>query len=154
MAARRLLIVMLVLLGLSTLAAALIPPKSDRDDSTTTTPTQATQSTPAATAPQGGLFMKGIRVDGKRIPVVPIKVGDELLLTVRSRKPDQLEIPALGLVQAVAPNAPARFDILAEAKGSYGIRFVEADKLAARVEVKKRGGKRPKSRARGGSGRS
>jgi hypothetical protein len=142
---------MLILLGLSTLAAALIPPGSLQDDATTTTEATRTQ---AADRPQsGGLFVQSITVGGKRVPVVPIKVGDELRLTVRSRRADQLEIPALGLVQAVAPRAPAHFDILAEAKGSYGIRFVEADKLAARVEVRKRGAKRPRSRAREGSGR-
>jgi hypothetical protein len=155
MAARRLLIVMLVLLGLSTLAAALIPAETLRDEQTetATTTTEATQTQPSGGARPGGLFVQRIEVGGNRVPVVPIKVGDQLRLTVRSRRADLLEIPALGLVRAVGPEAPAHFDILAEAPGSYGIRFIEADRVAARVEVSKRKGKRPRSRARGGSGR-
>jgi hypothetical protein len=153
MAARRLLIVMLVLLGLSTLAAALIPPESLREDSTGTTTTEATQTQPADRTSGGGLFVQRITVGGKQVPVVPIKVGNELRLTVHSQRADELEIPALGLVEAVAPGAPAHFDILAESEGSYGIRFVEADRLAARVEVRKRGAKKPRSRALSGSDR-
>jgi hypothetical protein len=154
MAARRLLIVMLILLGLSTLAAALIPSNALRDEETATTTTEATQTQPADRLPPGGLFLQSVTVGGRRVPVVPIKIGDELRLTVRSKRADELEIPALGLVQAVAPSAPAHFDILADAKASYGIRFVDADKLAARVEVRKRAAKRPRSRARAGSNRS
>jgi hypothetical protein len=141
MAARRLLIVMLVLLGLSTLAAALVPPQSLRESTatqTTTTKTQPTDRTQPVGVPRGKLFAARITVGGGHIPVVPIKVGDELSLTVRSRQADQLEIPALGLVQAVAPSAPAHFDVLGTTAGSYGIRMVAADRLAARIDVLKR----------------
>lgn len=135
MAARRLLIVMLILLGISTLAAALVPPQSARDESSGSTATAQTETTPTDKLPNGKALSATIAVGGDQIPVVPVKLGDQLTLTVKSDRADLLEIPALGLVEAVAPGSPARFEVLAEERGSYGIRFVEADRVVARIEV-------------------
>jgi hypothetical protein len=149
MAARRLLIVMLILLGLSTLAAALVPPQSLKEGTGTTT-TEATQPVPADTVPHGQCLSADITVGEGAVPVVPLPVGDQLSLKISSNQSDELEVPRLGLVEVVAPDLPAHFNILAESPGSYGIRFVNADMLAARVEVTPRpkaGGKEPRSRA-------
>jgi hypothetical protein len=174
MAARRLLIVMLVLLGLSTLAAALIPPQALREDATTESTTEETETTPTDTVPMGeALPPQRIKVGGRKVPVLscppslrrahrckPIEAGDQLTLVVSSRKADQLEMPAFGLVDAVGPNEPARFEILVRSAGSYKIRFVSTRRIAARIEVEKRGAgkqdkkKRAKSRVPGGSDRS
>ena len=175
MAARRLLIVMLILLGLSTLAAALVPPQALREGTTTTSTTEETETTPPDTLPRGeALPPQRIKVGGSKVPVLscpaslrraqrckPIEVGDQLTLVVRSRKADELEMPAFGLVDAVGPNEPARFEILARSAGSYKIRFVSNKRIAARIVVekprtgtpskKKRGAR---SRAPGGSDRS
>src|SRR5262245_41193470 len=145
MAARRLLIVMLVLLGISTLAAALVPPRALRDDGTGST--AATTTEPAETAapnpvPAGTLLEAEIEVGGHDIPVVgtesqPVRVGDQLELSVTCHCRDLLEIPALGLVDAVAPDTPATFDLLPTQPGSYGIRLVEEGRVVARIEVEK-----------------
>lgn len=159
MAARRLLIVMLILLGLSTLAAALLPSQALEEDTTgSTSTTEATETTPTDTVPRGRkLAQQRIKVGGKRIPVVscpaglrrakrckPIEAGDQLSLVVSSRKADQLEMPAFGLVDSVGPDEPARFEILVTSPGSYKIRFVSTGRIAARIVVEK-----PRSRARG-----
>jgi hypothetical protein len=181
MAARRLLIVMLILLGLSTLAAALVPPQALREGTSSTTTTEETETTPPDTQPQpsgAALPQQRIKVGGRKVPVLscpaslrrarrckPIKAGDQLTLVVSSRKADQLEMPAFGLVDAVGPNKPARFEILFQSAGGYEIRFVSTGRIAARIEVEKRGGgkqdkrkpgkKKPaKSRAPGESERS
>jgi hypothetical protein len=156
MAARRLLIVMLILLGLSTLAAALVPQDSPREDSTTgsttTTPPAQTATTPAVPAfvPPTKIF-----VGGKRLPIVfPVHVGQQLTLLVRSRFATELAIPAFGLIEFASPAAPARFELLADAPGTYGILFSRSRKVAARIKVVGPGWKkrRAKSRARAGSG--
>ena len=164
MAARRLLIVMLILLGLSTLAAALLPPQALREDTTgTTSSTEVTETTPTDTVPRGEeLPQQRIKVGGRRIPVVscppplrragrctPIEPGDQLSLVVSSRKADELEMPAFGLVDSVGPNEPARFEILVTSPGSYKIRFVSTGRIAARIEAEK-----PRSRARAEPDRS
>lgn len=138
MAARRLLIVMLVLLGLSTLAAAMVGtrPIGERGTgSTIASETETEAPAPPDTVPAGReLPPVAIEVGGK-VVAVPMRVGDQLALAVRSKGADQVEIPALGLLEPVAPAAPARFDLLAEAPGSYGVRLVAADRLVARIEV-------------------
>ena len=165
MAARRLLIVLLVLLGLSTLAAALVPQRTLNEGSTTgTTTTQATTTTP------NPAFLRPtkITVGGKKFPVVsPIHVGDQLRLLVRSRFPAEIEIPEFGLLGFASPDAPARFELLPDTPGRFGILFADSGKPAGQIEVvapagtgqgakkakkakqgkKGEKGKRPKSRA-------
>src|SRR3954449_10244851 len=113
MTARRLLIVMLVLLGISTLAAALVPQRTLRRGTTSTGITQPAQTRPATTPAGGRILMAKIVVGGKKVPVVagpvctpgakpkctsPIHVGDQVTLLVFSRIPAELEIKEFGLV--------------------------------------------------------
>jgi hypothetical protein len=142
MAVRRLLIVMLILLGISTLAAALVPqrPNENTDSSETTetseTATSAGSATETAPSTDGRLVAARIFVGGKKVKVVPLALGDRLRLTVCSREvTGLLEIPRLGRFDPIAPGTPVLFDLLPEATGSYAIRFVEPDSLAARIEV-------------------
>jgi hypothetical protein len=176
MAARRLLIVMLVLLGLSTLAAALVPQHSLRDGTTaSTTTTQPT--TTSAEPPVGRSLSVNIVVGGKKVPVVaaplckalkprcePLHVGDQLSLEVLSKEQAELEIPAFGLIGVAADNSPAFFELLPREPGTIGVLFTSPRRVAARVQVlsakaaAKAIEKQPesksksKSRARAGSG--
>jgi hypothetical protein len=167
MAARRLLIVMLVLLGLSTLAAALVPNRTLNEGSTTgTTTTQATTTAPSATPNPSFLRPTKITVGGKKFPVVsPIHVGDQLRLLVRSRFPAEISIPEFGLVGFASPDAPAPFELLPDTPGRFGILFAASGKPAGQIEVvaptasgqggkKAKKGKSSRSRARGGSDRA
>src|SRR5258708_2078788 len=123
MAARRLLIVMLVLLGLSTLAAALIPQRNLGDGTTSGTATTQTAPTTTKAVPTY-LPPTKITVGGKKFPVVaPVHVGDQLTLLVRSRFPAEIEIPEFGLIKFATPDTPARFELLAGTPGTFGILF-------------------------------
>lgn len=137
---------MLVLLGISTIAAALVPPQ-DRSGGDTTgrarTSTQKGTDTGPDRVPTGQALGAAIEVGGKKTTVVPIRVGDQLSLTISSTRADQVEIPAFGLLKAVAPDAPARFNLLAEREGDYPIRLVDADRVVGRIVVK------PKRKAAG-----
>ena len=161
MAARRLLIVMLVLLGLSTLAAALLPQRTlNKDGTTGTTTTQATTTAPAATPNFAFLRPTKITVGGKKFPVVsPIQVGDQLRLLVRSRVPAEIEIPEFGLVGFASPDTPARFELLPDTPGTFGILFAASNKPAAQIRVvaptgngDKKGKKAKASRSRAPAG--
>ena len=155
MAARRLLIIMLVLLGISTLAAALIPQESLREGTTTeTTTTQPPETaTTTATPPSGTHVQAAITVGGDKVPVVacpeqdrrkepcqPIRIGDRLTLRIYSRETAQVEIPAFGLVGVSTPAAPALFELLFRSAASYGVRFTSSGKIAARITVLSREG--------------
>lgn len=182
MAARRLLIVMLILLGLSTLAAALIPQRTLRDGNQTQSTTTTTTSTTPAVEPAGRSLSAKIVVGGKKIPVVAgpvchkseptcepaIHVGDQVSLQVfTSRDQAQLEIPEFGLLGVADQNTPAFFDVLPQQVGPIGIVYASTNRVAARIrvlsakaakaEAKRANAKRKrqaKSRARAGSGRS
>jgi hypothetical protein len=152
MAARRLLIVLLVLLGLSTLAAALVPQRTlNEGDTTGTTTNQTTTTTPTATPNPAFLRPTKITVGGKKFPVVsPVHVGDQLTLLVRSRFPTQIEIPEFGLLGFATSNTPARFELLADTPGTFGILFGATakphvtGKPAARIVVVQPGAKEQK----------
>lgn len=157
MAARRLLILMLILLGVSTLAAALVPNPGGDDDGGEETSPEATGPIGAESEAGAGAKAKGdgkpkagraaergksldaeIKLGGGKIPVVPIKVGDNLSLEIRSKRRGLLEIPALGRVEAVAPGTSAFFDVRGREPASYGIRFLGGEKIVARIEVERR----------------
>jgi hypothetical protein len=142
MAARRLLIVMLVLLGISTLAAALIPQSKLNDDSNTTTTTGSTttqaQTTTASNPapPPGYLPPTKITVGGKKLPVVsPVHVGDSLTLRVRSVVPMQVAIPAFGQLGFATPEAPAQFSLVATTPGTIGIVDAAHNRVVAQIRV-------------------
>jgi hypothetical protein len=128
-AARRLVIVMLVLLGISTLAAALVdPPEAGEEEDAQLQP-------PPRPDPRGELVRERIGADRRSPTVIRIAVGDQLVLTVTSESADQVEIPAIGELRFVGPLAPARFDLLAREEGSYAVRLVEADRMIGRIEA-------------------
>jgi len=132
MAARRLIMAMLVLLVLSTILAALIPVERDRlrnDSSSTTTTTEAARST-------GELVRKTVGTDDATPERIELSLGDQLELTVESPKlADQIEIPAFGQYADVDPDFPARFDLLMLETGSFPVRLVEAGRVIARIDV-------------------
>ena len=132
MAARRLIMAMLVLLVLSTVLAALIPVERDRardDSSSTTTTTEAAQ-------PAGELVRRTVRTDDATPDRIELTRGDQLELIVESPKlADQVEIPAFGQLADVDPFFPARFDVLMLETGSFPVRLVEAGRVIARIDV-------------------
>jgi hypothetical protein len=152
MAARRLLIVLLVLLGLSTLAAALVPQRTLNEGGTTgtTTTTQAT-----TTAPSNPAFRRPTKITvgksatGKTLfPLVRGDVGDQFTLLVRSSFPTQIEIPEFGLLGFATSDTPARFELLADTPGTFGILFGASakprltGKPAAQIEIVREDGKK------------
>ena len=123
---------MLVLLGLSSLAAALVPaPEEPAETDSSTTSTSTTSDLPAG----GELLRVSVDADARRVERVELPVGDQLALDVRSRRPGEIEIPRLGLLQDVAPGAPARFDILAREPGKLEVRRVASRDRVTVIEV-------------------
>jgi hypothetical protein len=138
-APRRLLIIVLIMLGVLSAATALAPQQSQ--DSKTPTTTTATQVEPTATTPEstrsGALLAVTIDADDPATRSIPRRVtaGDQLQLSVTSTKPDQVEIPAFGQVEPVTPFAPAYFDLLLDKPGIYEVRLLDAGRVAGVIEV-------------------
>ena len=146
MAARRLILAMLVLLVLSSILAALVPVERDRlrgDSSSTSTTTEAT------TEPAGKLVRRTVGADDATPERIELALGDQLELTVTSPKlADQVEIPAFGQLADVDPDFPARFDVLALETGSFPVRLVEARRMIA-PHRRQRPRLRPEGRSEG-----
>lgn len=126
---RRVTFVLALLLALSAAIAIFVPRPEPRDD-----PTPRTG--PATTT--GENVTTPLRARLPRDKVVRAKVGDLVELTVTSAEPDSAALPELGLSEAAAPGAPARFSFLADRPGSYDVRLLLSEKLAGRVVVSRR----------------
>jgi hypothetical protein len=133
--ARRLLILLLVLLGISTLAAALAPVKSpqDKTTTTTTTPTVTTPSPPPAKS--AGLFKYPLDANSGNVKVVELYAGEELLLTVKWKHYGQVSIPKLGQIEPVSPGFAAKFDLYLSQPGTYAVRLLPQNRLVGRLRV-------------------
>ncbi len=133
MVARRLLIVMLILVGISTILPALVPPPATREDTSSTT----TTSDPPATAEDGRLVRRTIKADVSRPTAVKLELGDQLSLKVTSRRFAEISIPKLGLLAEAVPGSPARFDILADEEGEFAVERRPKARLAV-LQVRER----------------
>ena len=130
-AARRLIIIMLALLVLSSVAAALVP--IDREALRDT----STNAASAPARPTGKLIEAEVDADsdGER-QRIELRLGDSLALTVSSRKPGLVEVVGLGLTEDVDPNEPAVFDLRPTERGSYPVRLIAPERrLFALIEV-------------------
>ncbi len=133
MAARRLILALLVMLVLSSVLVALVPVERDRLRSSTTT----TTTTEPAPDPTGRLVRRTIAADDPTPSRIDLAPGDQLELTVTAAKlPDQVEIAGFGAFADVDPDFPAHFDLLAVETGRFPVRLVEAERVIATIRVR------------------
>jgi len=131
-AARRLILAMVALLLISSVAAALVPVPED--------------SAPPDTAPvsetrrSGELVARTLRASASKPSRIEIELGDQLSLRVISKVADEVEIPALGELADVDPDAPAHFDLLPFEPGTYTVRMRGSGKVLGRIVVRGRAG--------------
>ena len=138
MAARRLILAMIVLLVASSVAAALVPVEQGADQS-------STETSPPGLPPSGGrLVTKTLRAGAEHPQTIALELGDQLSLTVTSKVPDQVAVPELGELDDVERDAPAHFDLLPFEPGRYPVRLVDAKKAVGWIVV------RPKAKRQAG----
>jgi hypothetical protein len=136
MAARRLLIALIVLLVLSTVAAILVPPPPGSEDESERT---ATTTTEQAAAPRGRLERATLDAGHRQARPIRLRVGDQLILRVRSRRFHTVRVDGFGQIEATDRFAPATFDLLADAPGSHAVRLLDAARVIGRIDVQPRG---------------
>jgi hypothetical protein len=135
MAARRLLIVLLVLIAVSTAAAALVPTREPRTGTGTETVTTRSEPERADDAAPSGRAFDVVVVDDGKGGSIRLRVGDQVSLTVHSRRSDEVEIAGFGALEPAAPGAPARFDLIADRPGRFPVRLVDAKRQLATIFV-------------------
>lgn len=135
MAARRLIIVLVVLFAISIAAAAIAPDRrttigeSDETESTTTTSTLEPGS-------PGSVVEASIVASSGDPETIEASVGDQLALEVVTERPLQVAIEPLGLVEDATPDAPARFDILLRQAGALAVSDAQRPgEVVGRIDV-------------------
>lgn len=133
MAARRLIIVLVVLLAISIAAAAIAP-----DRATRFRPVPAPQATSPGSPqpdPMGGVVTAEIQASATKPPTVRAAAGDRLELSVSSERGLAVEIAPLGLFEDAATAAPARFDLLLREAGTLPITDADSGRVVGRIVV-------------------
>ena len=122
---RRAILLFALVLGLTALAAAVSP---SRQDQTTVLP--APSVSPAEALPREVVLDARAGARGPRI--VRARVDEHIVLSVLSARGGLAVIPRLGRTASVSPAAPARFDLLAPAAGSYAVVLTPSASLESR----------------------
>lgn len=139
MAARRLIVVLVVLFGISIAAAAIAPrPETSTPAEDETSP--STSSAPAGPLQGGGIVAETIGASSEEPETVRVAVGDQLALTVASEAFLEVEIADLGLLESATPGAPARFDLLLRDPGDLEITDGEDGEIVGRLLIERRTG--------------
>ena len=131
MAGRRFLLLIALLLGLTAVAASF----AQRDRPTASSeaePTTAPTTAPAGTATESRTETLTASEDPQRLV---IERGELIALEVSADERDAVSIPGLGLMDAVDPEAPARFTVLADVPGVYAVELIDADRRVGTLEV-------------------
>lgn len=140
MAARRLIIVLIVLFAISVAAAVIAPDRrgtllGDRSERASTMTTASSTTTATERLPSGAAVSRRIDASAPRPESVDARVGDQLELAVASDRARLVEIPAFGVIADAAPDAPATFNLLLREAGSLPVRDAESGALLGRIEV-------------------
>jgi hypothetical protein len=157
MAARRLIIVLLVLFAVSIVAAMIAPERrgpllgdrsSSSTDSTSSTTTTTSEATTTDELPSGEALTARIEASESKPESVKAFVGDQLELSVGSRRSREIQIPAFGITETAAPDAPATFNLLFRDAGKLPIIDADSGELLGRLDVSD-----PRGAGAGASGR-
>lgn len=135
---RRLLLLLAVLIVLTALAGSLAPVPGPPEQATPTPTTAAIPRTPQA-SPAADPDRPDVRASLNASPRTPARrivarVGDQVAITVRAQGIDSVELGDLD-VEPVEPGIPARFDLLADAAGSYPLVLLQAGRRIGTLVV-------------------
>ena len=127
MLARRLLVMLAILMLLTAIAAGVAPRRSalDQNDATapSATPTEQTSATIERTLDAAE--------SGQRVTA---RVGQTVVLEIRSQELDTVTLAEYGS-EPVEADSPARFELLADVPGRYTIELMEAEREIGALEI-------------------
>jgi hypothetical protein len=148
MMGRRLLLLVAVLMGLTALAASIAPRDTGTDEppappgrqGTVVEPTTTPQLEPAAPAPEEeGVVTETLSAAEGASPVrVHARPGQTVQLEVQGGPElfDEVVLIGLDRVEAIAPEAPARFEMYMDEPGRFEIRLLQADRRLGELLVR------------------
>jgi hypothetical protein len=133
MVARRLLIVLAVLVALTALAAGVAPRERLGGGQGASAPPAGA---PAPTRASGRVqkTLDASAIDQR----VVARVGQTVVLTVRSKELATISLAESG-DRTAEPDSPARFELLADVPGTYPIDRLETEQQIGTLEIRKAG---------------
>ena len=140
MLGRRFLLLVAVLMGLTALAASLAPrdpavrDASDAERRRATPVPQVAEPAPPAAPDEAATNVRTISADDERPPRVVVAAGEVVELEVAGSIVDSVEL--MGRIDAIDPDSPARFSVLADEPGEYPITLVDANRRIGTLEVR------------------
>jgi hypothetical protein len=143
MLARRLLILIAVLMGLTALTAGLAPRQAPDETQPTPTPGQqsAEPAAPADDSVADELAEPGVTQhvidasEGARAERITARTGERVRITVEGPVLDSVELGDNVAIAQISPEAPASFELLPDKPADYDIRLVEADRRVGRLVI-------------------
>jgi hypothetical protein len=132
---RRLLLLFAVLLGLTALVTSLAPRPTVRPGGGgVAKPEPTASSTPSTQSSER--IERTISADaGRPRARLRARAGDVLALTVRGDVLDGVGIAALGKLEPIEPDSPARFDLLLDTPGKFRVTLLDARRTVGLIEV-------------------
>ncbi len=126
---RRIIGLILLLIGISVAMSLFAQRRTPETSKTETSRTSTTD--PEIIEPSGGerTLKASINVDrknGSRAEPIRVKLGQRVVLSVASSTPDQVEVSGYGLIKPVSDRASARFDFIADIPGKHKIKLLDA----------------------------
>jgi TolA-binding protein len=135
MLGRRFLLLVAVLMGLTALAASVAPRdpalRSGEEERRRASPTASPAAEPATPTTT---IERTISADQERPQRVKATQGDIVELRIESSQVDSVEV--LGQIEALDPNSPAVFDILADRPGEHPITLVDSGRRIGTLDVR------------------
>jgi hypothetical protein len=128
--ARRLLILLAVLLGLTALASGIAP----REQPAREEPPAAATPGPSAAAEPEALEVTLSASPGAEQRLIPVTRGQTLRLTVEGDVVDAVQLGELD-IEPIEPDSPALFQLLADEPGELPITLVDAERRLGVIEV-------------------
>jgi hypothetical protein len=145
MMGRRLLLLVAVLMGLTALAASIAPRDTGTDEpptapgrpGTVVEPTVTPEAPAAAPAPEEDVIEETLSAAAGASPVrVRARPGQTVKLEVQGQIFDEVVLTGLDRVEAIAPEAPARFEMYMDQPGRFEIRLLGADRRLGELLVR------------------
>jgi hypothetical protein len=148
MMGRRLLLLVAVLMGLTALAASIAPRDTGTDEpptppgrpGTAVEPTTTPELSRAAPAPESEDVVEETLSAAKGASPVRVRArpGQMVVLEVQGTPKlfDEVALTGLDRVEAIAPEAPARFEMYMDQPGRYEIRLLQENRRLGELLVR------------------
>lgn len=145
MMGRRLLLLVAVLMGLTALAASIAPRQTATDDTATpgrpgtaVRPSATRELAPAQPAPKEENEIEETLSAAKGASPVRIRArpGQTLRLDVQGKLFDEVVLDGLDQVEAIAPEAPAHFELYMDQPGRFEIKLLGTGRRLGEILVR------------------